>query len=226
MSRVRPILFNTEMVQDILEDYKAATRRLIRPRYQKHETGFEIEGNKHTGQRWVCMVDDEGHVRREITPPYLPNDIMYVRETWAFIPCIDCMDYGCSEKIPVTHEDRDTVSEGCYIYRAGHEEPERITWRPSIHMPRAAARIWLKVKDVRIEHLQDMTLDDFLKEGVVISPEAFNDPSNAYMQARNKFIEIWDSTLPRGQQDLYGWEANPLVWTIEFEWCRKPESEE
>lgn len=41
MSRVRPILFNTEMVQDILEDYKTDTRRLIRPRYQKHETGFE-----------------------------------------------------------------------------------------------------------------------------------------------------------------------------------------
>lgn len=219
MSRVRPILFNTGMTEAVSEDWKTATRRLVK---QAIWEDFVCEGGKVVNYFDQKTKRPESPIRKA---PYQPGDILYVREAWAFIPCIDCMEHGCYAKLPVIHEDRDDVSEGCYIYRAGRENPERITWRPSIHMPKAAARIWLKVKDVRAEYLQDMTLDDFLAEGVCICPEAFNDPANAYMQARNKFIEIWDSTLPRGQQDLYGWEANPFVWTIEFERCRKPESE-
>ena len=90
-------------------------------------------------------------------------------------------------------------------------------------MPRAAARIWLGVTDVKIQRLQEMTLDDFLREGVVIRPEAFNDPDNAYMQAREQFISVWNSTIPRWQQAIYGWDANPWVWAIEFEKCNKPD---
>lgn len=85
--------------------------------------------------------------------------------------------------------------------------------------------IWLKVKDVRVERLCNMKLDDFLSEGVCIRPEAFNDPENAYMQARDEFITIWNSTVPRGQQNLYGWAASPWVWVIGFERCSKPEEQ-
>lgn len=233
MNRDRPILFHAGMTEAVLEDYKTATRRLIRPRYQKNESGFEVARNKGTGQRWVYAVDEEGFMGREIVPPYLPDDILYIRETWAFIPCIGCNgDYArpgvgmaCYDTQAVEYDDGASISDGCFVYRAGCRNPERITWRPSIYMPKAAARIWLKVKDVRVERLQEMTLDDFLKEGVRIPPEAFNDPMNAYLQARNQFIGIWDSTLSQGQQDLYSWEANPWTWVIEFERCRKPESE-
>ena len=90
-------------------------------------------------------------------------------------------------------------------------------------MPKGAARIWLKVKDVRVEKLHDMTLDDFLSEGLVIRPEAFNDPENAYMQARSEFIGIWNSTIKKPDIGLYDWEVNPWVWVIEFEQCEKPE---
>lgn len=90
-------------------------------------------------------------------------------------------------------------------------------------MPKEAARIWLKVTDVRVERLQDMILNDFLDEGVVIRPEAFNDPENAYIQARTKFIAIWDSTIPKRKQSLYEWVASPWVFAIEFERCEKPE---
>ena len=86
-----------------------------------------------------------------------------------------------------------------------------------------AARIWVRVIDVRVERLHDMTLDDFLNEGVVIRPEAFNDPENAYQQAKNAFINIWDSTVKKAERELYGWDANSFVWVIEFERCEKPE---
>ena len=136
--------------------------------------------------------------------PYHPGDILYVRETWCNLNTLSCP---------------------CYSYKASDNLPEWALggWKPSIHMPKEAARIWLKVADVRVERLQDMTLDDFLSEGVVIRPEAFNDPENAYMQARNEFIGIWNSTIKKPDYDHYGWDTNPWVWVIEFEHCDKPE---
>ena len=122
-----------------------------------------------------------------------------------------------AKKGRITYEDRQRVSEGCFIYRAGHPCPERFCWHPSIHMPKRAARIFLKVKDVRVERLQDMHLEDFLMEGVVLRPEAFNDPENAFWQAQNIFRELWNSTIRKEETDLYGWEANPWVWAVRLE---------
>ena len=70
-----------------------------------------------------------------------------------------------------------------------------------------------------------MNLDDFLSEGVVVRPEAFNDPENAYGQAKEIFKEIWDSTVKKTDIDEYSWKANPWVWVIEFKRCKKPETE-
>lgn len=194
MSRVLPILFNTSMVQAILAGRKTVTRRIIK---------------KKAGKRTYA--------------PYQQGDILYIRETWAFLPCVECMKEGPTCNIdPVVYDDGDCESEGCFVYRASHPRPEKVSWTPSIHMPKKAARIWLRVRDVRVERLQDMTLDDFLSEGIVLRPEAFNNPENAYMQARNEFTKIWDSTIKKGQQDLYSWDANQWVWVIEFERCEKP----
>lgn len=74
---------------------------------------------------------------------------------------------------------------------------------------------------MRVERLQDMSTDDFLAEGVIIRPEAFNDPENAYQQAKEEFMHIWDSTLKKPDIDRYGWDATPWVWVIEFERCEK-----
>lgn len=234
MSRVRPILFNTDMTEAVLEEWKTATRRIIKPQPKADQTcklGFCVAGDKRDIGKFAFGSNEQGGNILSVMPPCLPDDYLYVRETWAFIPCIECPSFPfggerfCDRK-PLTYADKDSIAEGCFIYRADYPQPKRITWRPSIHMPKTAARIWLKVKDVRVERLHDMTLDNFLKEGVRIPPEAFNDPDNAYLQARNRFIEIWDSTLPKGQQDLYSWAADPWVWTMEFERCRKPEKED
>lgn len=227
MGRVLPILFNTGMVRAILDGNKTATRRRI-----KNPPHPDMPDN-HNYCRMQFYVKD--HLRTlhymdvtgqnpfsqtryfESLAPYDKGDILYVRETWAFLPCVGCMD-GSGEcgRFPGTYADREAESEGCFVYRADYPRPERINWSPSIHMPKEAARIWLKVTDVRVERLHDMTLDDLLSEGVVIRPEAFNDPDNAYQQARSEFARIWDSTIQKSQTDL-----NPWVWAIEFERCEK-----
>lgn len=150
-----------------------------------------------------------------VKPPYAPGDIMYVRETW-------------SHPIAPSYENR-------YVYRADEVaedgfKNEAHIWHPSIHMPKEAARIWLKVKDVRVERLQECGKGwclDIEKEGIVtpqdpilyISDDAFHD------ELRMEFQKIWDSTIKKSDIDRYGWEANPWVWVIEFERCEKPKEE-
>jgi hypothetical protein len=115
----------------------------------------------------------------------LAGDVLWVRETWA-------------------------VCNGVYAYRADDEMPEGwhlTAWRPSIHMPKEAARIFLRVSDVRAERLQD--IDD---AGVVAEGLELGDP----------FDEIWDRTLKPSARDTYGWAANPWVWVITFERCARP----
>lgn len=236
MSRVRPILFNTDMVQAILAGRKTVTRRLVRPTYRADESGFKVMTNLGTGERQAEKIDDEERTfdpPRYVIPPYQPGDILYVRETWAFKCCLDCehcnfdpipgTDEVCTRhKTPIMYEDKYSTSEGCYIYRADYPRPDRIIWRPSIHMPKAAARIWLEVTDVKIQRLQEMRLDDFLNEGVIIRPEILDNPNNAESHGGYKFQCIWNSTIQPQDKDKYGWNANPWVWAYNFKRCKKP----
>lgn len=212
MGRVLPILFNTDMVLAILDGRKTVTRRVVKHPFEVHPNGYIT---KPRGNERLCPCE----------PPYQPGDILYIRETWAFLPCVECMDEGPSCHIePVVYDDGDCESEGCFVYRASHPRPERVSWTPSIHMPKQAARIWLKVTNVWAERLQDMNIDDFIAEGVAIRPEAFNDPENAYQQAKEEFIHIWDPTIKKADIDRYCWSASPWVWAIGFERCEKPET--
>ncbi len=120
------------------------------------------------------------------TYQYQPGDILYVRETW----CRGSLDN----------------QEEQYYYKADTND-FYCRWCPSIHMPRAAARIWLDVKDARIERLQDIDDDGVLAEGLQIG-----DP----------FDELWDSTIKKVERGEFGWDANPWVWVIKFERCGRP----
>lgn len=216
MCRIRPILFNTGMVRAILDGRKTATRRIIR---QQVWENFVTEAGK------VIHYHDQGRGSLEdplCKAPCRPGDILYVRETWAYVYDLDDADHIIEDTGRYIYYADDPMPFTSWVDPDTGEHREKMPWRPSIHMPRAAARLWLKVKSVKAGHLQEMTLDDFLEEGVVIRPEAFNDPENAYMQARDAFIAIWDSTVPGGQQALYGWDANPWAWAIEFDRCGRP----
>lgn len=194
---MKPILFNTDMVRAILEGRKTVTRRVVKPQPvgQPAQMG---EGSCWPG----CFASAEDE--RIYRPPYQPGDILWVRETWQFIPCIDCglhVHGGCTDT-PITYEDRDSVGEGCFVYRADYPEPQRVYWKPSIHMPRDAARIFLRVKGVGVERLQDCGNEQAKDEGCVNC---------------SQFVRLWDSTIKPADRTIYGWDANPWVWVIQFE---------
>lgn len=140
--------------------------------------------------------------------PYRPGDILYVRETWAAWS----RTYGA---VPVLY------------YKADGDAPDGIKWRPSIHMPREAARIFLRVTDVRVERLQDITEEQARAEGAIDNRHFIHSPDNEYEtlhSAREHFAGIWDSTIKPADRDLYGWAANPWVWVIEFEQISREEA--
>ncbi len=215
------------MVRAILDGRKTATRRAVRYKYSNTEMKMrtdkygtrlieiqkDIEGETHgknpDGDTWRKL---RSYIEKK--PPYRRGDILYVRETWSFLPCIECMDEGPACSVDsVVYDDGDIESEGCFVYKASHPRPEKVNWTPSIHMPKQAARIWLKVIDVRVEQLQDIGVIDCQREGIDISQDAIF----------KRFSILWDSTVKEKDVYRYGWKSNPWVWVIEFEKCEKPE---
>lgn len=226
---IKPILFNTEMVRAILDGRKTCTRRVIKPQPDEKHTyplGFVTDSTekKEVGS-FGFAANEYGVSIQYVKPPYryAPGDILYVRETFAWCPCWDCgldIEPGrCSNATAKIYKEGEY---GCYMYRASCEDneyPSADTWHPSIHMPKEAARIWLKVTDVRVERLQDITSEQISREGVEVEyPHVLNGEEKRYA-----FSTLWNSTIKKSDLDRYGWDANPWVWVIEFERCEKPE---
>jgi hypothetical protein len=223
MSRVLPILYNGGMVRAILEDRKTVTRRKIDIDTANQ---FDVE---HGGKSVVAYINQEtgdSYDPKEICR-YQPGDILYVRETFCFCPCWDCglstEDGSCAESEAYDKVYNAKRAEwGCWCYRAScdaGEEPSVDTWHPSIHMPKEIARIWLKVTDVRVERLQDITEEQAEAEGC----GGYQTEWKFSVSPCCHFMEVWDSTVNKRDADRYGWVANPWVWVIEFERCGKPE---
>jgi hypothetical protein len=216
---IKPILFNTEMARAILDGRKSCTRRLIKTR-RKDACGFYVTRRIDGSFAGIYEYDEnESMFDNPLEPPYQPGDILYVRETFAWCPCWDCgMDTeqgACTDHI--YHSEKKEY--GCYMYRASCEDneyPSVDTWHPSIHMPKEATRIWLKVTDVRVERLQDMGKMDAVKEGID-TRLCIN-----LKHALAKFKKLWNSTIKKSDLNCYGWDVNPWVWVIEFELCEKP----
>lgn len=207
--RERPILFNTEMVRVILDGRKSCTRRIV-----KHDVEAILNSPYHKEHP---EVEDKQIISKLCMPLYQPGDILYVRETFAWCPCWDCgLDTtpdGC--KNPVIY-DWKKKEHGCYMYRASCEDSKYSsadTWHPSIHMPKEAARIFLKITNVKAERLQDIDIDGIRNEGLLSAAVHCED-----MEIALKEWEIlWNSTIKKSDLDRYGWDANPYVWVIEFE---------
>lgn len=207
---IKPILFNTEMVRAILDGRKSCTRRLVK--------FFSGENPRWTGYIKDGLMlyngKNEPCIRKA---PYQPGDAMYVRETWKKAP------------------------NGYYYYEDWQrgDIADLTKWKPSIHMPKEAARIWLKVTNVRVERLQEMKPVDVIKEGAY--PDCW-DCLNTYGESGSQccygteeqcsqcdevmmeWEKLWTSTIKKSDHDSYGWSANPWVWVIEFERCEKPEA--
>lgn len=232
MSRELPILFNTEMVRAILAGQKTCTRRLPNKRVREEYFAYDDWANTVGGSGIKKLSEKEFY---EQYPPYSPGDILYVRETWTE----ECGKYYYRSDYDSDYLDPcETLSggypascrnhPGCYGCTA---TSMRIHWHPSIHMPKEAARIWLRVVGVQLERLQDISNDEAIAEGAQgIECNHVNADSCGCTDCMNTgwieppivgFMQIWDGTIKKSELDLYGWEANPWVWVIEFERCDK-----
>lgn len=210
---MKPILFNTSMVRAILDGEKTCTRRIIKKEIPGgyKPLGFVLypTNDKELGN---LVFGGKGANVYYAKPPYKVGDILYVRETWF--------------KGDLLNDAEEIEKQGIVLYRAdgiknNNWDYDSIRWRPSIHMPKELARIFLKVTSVRAERLKDITDEGCYQEG--ISSTSFYDEAEHIQIAgiglndsleRAAFSLLWNSTV---KEDKYSWEANPWVWVIEFE---------
>ena len=208
--RELPILFNTEMVRAILNDRKTCTRRVVK--YDKADDVLNSPARKENPD-----IPDKQFIKCLVNMPYEVGDILYVRETWTdhYVP----NEIGKPELQYCYKADGVDIKAECL-------PGENNRWYPSIHMPKEAARIWLKVTDVRVERLQEIT-EDGAKEECANFKNGKNVGLKEKMNrtAIERFAEIWNSTIKKSVLDIYGWEANPWVWVIEFKRYEKPGKE-
>lgn len=195
---IKPILFNTKMVRAILDGRKDATRRIVKG-FIPDDAVWGYTAFTPKGYISCRGTFADGYGEKFFKLPCESGDILYVRETW--------MDYA-----GLTMYKAD-----CDIYRLDSLNFAGFVWHPSIHMPKGAARIWLKVTNVRVERLQEITEVQAQAEG------CNSGLLTGACTARGQFEDLWNSTVKKSDIDCYGWDANPWVWVIEFERCEKPE---
>lgn len=213
---IKPILFNTEMVQAILDGRKTVTRRVVKPQPEMN-LAYIMAGYQHGKWSYSPYVrptyDEHKDHPKYWTPPCHTDDILYVRETWCD-PSGTGWPIIFKADLPM-HWDAEETENG----EPADLRVEDCKWLPSIHMPKWAARIFLRVTDVRVERLQDITGDECPSEGVPLYSGPVGGREACY---RFCFADIWDDTIKPSDLDDYGWSANPWVWVIKFERCEKP----
>ena len=221
---IKQILFNTEMVRAILMGQKTCTRRVVKGFIPDDAvwgyTAFTPKG--YISCRGTFPV---GYGEKFFKLPYQKGDILYVRETWCRYGKLDDFDHVIegTEKYYYLADGANPTPYNCFlVQRSGYDEyKDTPVWHPSIHMPKEAARIWLKVTDVRVERLQDIDGKGCVKEG--IEEEPVKDVGDEFV--KGMYHDLWDSTIKKSDIDRYGWDANPWVWVIDFERCDKPKEE-
>lgn len=208
---IKPILFNTEMVRAILDGRKDATRRIVKG-FIPDDAVWGYTAFTPKGYISCRGTFADGYGEKFFKLPCEPGDILYVRETW--------MDYA----------GRTVYKSDCDKFHIESLNFAGFSWKPSIHMPKEAARIWLKVTDVRVERLNEITNDGCVAEGIYPSNcrgcnAAFGCDTcidEGYSEI-DEFAEVWNSTIKKSDLDRYGWDANPYVFVIEFIRIDKPE---
>ena len=218
---MKSIIMSIEDVRAVLDGRKTMKRAVINPQPTHWDDGESVynkdsivgpelynpirvdkDGEQYPGKEVYGIYSDNGEYGCKA--PYQPGDVLWVRETWG--------DYGgCT---------------GYYVYRADYPhdakgywyEKEHINWcdlpdwHSPVSMPREAARLFLRVKDVRVERVQDISEKDAKREGVITN-DAVKVSSYVYW-----FKDLWNAhNAKRG----YGWDSNPWAWVIEFDRIEK-----
>jgi hypothetical protein len=210
---MKPILFSTEMVRAILDRRKTQTRRIVKPQPPADNIDSEtiVERDDCMGYpamvaSWECETDFHN-----VKFPYgVIGDILWVRETW------QKMEEGYKN-----------IHGKPFIYQADWLEGGKGKiahggkWKPSIHMPKEACRLFLKIKDIRVERLHQITENDAISEGApdtlkiddlrVMNGMDWTIP-RPFLMHQFGFMAIWCKI-----NSPENWLQNPWVWVIEFE---------
>ena len=204
MSKIHPILFSTEMVKAILDGRKTQTRRIIKPQPVSNTDGsfdyWEAADNRHYIPSKEVLADNcpYGRVKNYLGAPVW---YLWVRESFG---------YSSDGKL---HFKADVCS-------PKYDKPAK-GWKPSIHMPFAACRLFLKIISVKVEHLADITDEDAKAEGIEWSARQgyvnYINEDTPFKYPKHSFKSLWYKI--NGEPS---WDANPWVWVIEFEQTEKP----
>jgi len=211
---MKPILFSTPIVQAILDGRKTQTRRVANIKIPLREnstigtctfndTGFSEWEN---GSRCLCQ--------NTVKPIYKVGDILYVREAWGLAPNMTLKNIIADDLIFKTDKDARRVKK----------------WKPSIHMPKTHARLFLKVTNVRVERLQDITFEDIFNEGFngkiadYFINTRYKDPAITATTPKEKEILNWWINLWNSINGEDAWKENPYVFVYEFARISKEES--
>lgn len=224
------ILFSTPMVQSILEGRKTQTRRVVKPQPPNDFEYLGTDTDNSSGQSifYACW---EGSTFHNVKCPYgQPGDILWVREKSCYVHLEHAHDLleGFREKRQIIygtdmHDDWMKYAKEKYGYK----------WTPSLFMAKHHCRIFLKISNVRVERLQDISEGDAEREGInivehncyenyIIEKDWQYDGMNqkGFHMIENpigSFASLWAKI--NGEQS---WEDNPWVWVIEFERCGTP----
>lgn len=207
---MKPAIFNTEMVRAILDLIKKNTRRPFSKYLKKIiDTAYALGEISNNGIDSDFSDGDKKYLME--FAPYKVGDIIYVRETFA----------ACG-----AHEDDKTA----VFYKATDGSNDRIIkmmcggrWTPSIHMPKEYARLYLRVKDVRIERLNEISEEDAIAEGIERFKSGFKSYGKHFCENTicppiESFSRLWESIYGNGSFD------NRYVWVIDFEQISKEEA--
>ena len=226
---MKPILFNTEMVRAILDGRKTVTRRVIDVPQGFKFLGWNMDSGDHIQYGECTFISDNGITQIIRKPKYKINDVLYVRETF-FKSKYKEFYYMADNKW--------TTLKNLGI---------SFKWKPSIHMPKEAARIFLRVTNVRVERLQDITEEQAMLEGVPCFDRypinkkycptckgfgligGYDNNTLGFVEKEcedcntgiKRFSHLWNSTIKKSNMDKYRWEVNPYVFVYEFEMISK-----
>ena len=230
MMSERPILFNSEMILAILDGRKTQTRRLLK------KQPLDILPMHVPNQWVTLDTRDPNHGSVIKCRFGTPGDRLWVRETWrpwswhegepiqvqfkadrkhAPADNTSTLSMERYDKIPEWEEsiwlqieeelkEKGVEPDGNGWYHFDGDPP--LKWRPSLFMPRWASRILLKITKVRIERLQEISMQEAVAEGVPVL--------KGCPEPRISFHDLWDELYAKGG---YSWDSNPWVWVIEFE---------
>lgn len=236
---MKGIIFGTESIQALRDGRQTMTRRIVKKVYKWIK---KVEKNNDgTFTFYPSGHGIIGNLAYTLKPRYQPGDVCYVKETWYAHDCTanECIlsdYYDCPN---VTH----TKKGVCYIYKASHENDVDVKWRSPLCMPKEAARYFIRIKDVRVERLQDITEEDAKAEGVEWLSEisAFKNylwhgnhdapqklidlwkyQYSSYDNARDSYSSLWQLKNARNGHD---WDKNDWVFVYTFEKIRNEEAE-